>query len=288
MLTIFKRNATASTTNNNYTMKFTLFALAAITATGSAFSPLNGAASRTKPAVKSSVAAPDVDSKPIRDPFGLYPPDSPERKEGRILPLEEVPAKSNTVLDPLNLYTDKSEVSASPDMSLALPFLERPIASRIADTPGDRGFDPFNFSNNKDALQWYRDSEVKHARLAMLAAVGWPLAELMNKSIDRAPSVLNGGLGKVSPVFWAGLLTALSAVELLGIFTENNGNYGFDPLGLFGKTQEDRKFKMEAEIFNGRLAMLAIVGFAIQEFVMQTPVIEQTPLFFKPFWDAMM
>lgn len=264
-------------------MKFTLFALAAITATGSAFSPLNSLFPRTKPAVKSSIASPDVNTRPIRDPFGLYPSDAPERKDGRIQPLEETPEKFDTVVDPLNLYNDKSEVSTSPDMSLALPFLERPAASRIADTPGDRGFDPFNFSNNEGALQWYRDSEVKHARLAMLAAVGWPLAELMNKSIDRAPSVLNGGLGKVSPVFWAGLLTVLSAVELLGIFTENNGNYGFDPLGVFGKTDEDREYKMEAEIFNGRLAMLAIVGFAIQEFITKTPVIEQTPLFFKPF-----
>lgn len=154
---------------------------------------------------------------------------------------------------------------------------------------GDRGFDPFNFSNDANSLQWYRDAEVKHARLAMLAAVGWPLAELMNKSIDRVPSVLNGGLDKVSPVFWAGLLTVLSAVELLGIFNpqKSNGSLvaeGFDPLGRFGKTEEQRKFSQEAELFNGRLAMLAIVGFAIQEFITQTPVIEQTPLFFKPFF----
>ena len=50
--------------------------------------------------------------------------------------------------------------------------------------PGDRGFDPFNFSSNEHSLQWYCNAEIKHARLAMLAAVGWPLAELMNKSID--------------------------------------------------------------------------------------------------------
>ena len=104
---------------------------------------------------------------------------------------------------------------------------------------------------------------------------------------------MNGGLDKVTPVFWAGLLTILLAVELLSIFSEQQANenflpsdYGFDPLGIFGKMDEDHKFKLDAEIFYGRLAMLAIFGFAVQEFVTKMPVIEQTPLFFKPLWDA--
>lgn len=208
--------------------------------------------------------------------------------------MEQLALNDKPVTDPLNLYNDKTDVSASPDMSMALPFLQRP-AMLDGTVAGDRGFDPFNFSSNDQALQWYRNSEIKHARLAMMAAVGWPLAELWNKSIDRAPSVLNGGLGKVSPVFWASLLTVLSAVELLGIFNENRegeiyvpGDYGFNPLRLFGQSDEQRKFSAEAEIFNGRLAMLAIFGFAMQEFVTKTPVIEQTPLFFKPIWETIL
>ena len=35
-----------------------------------------------------------------------------------------------------------------------------------------------------------------------------------------------------------------------------------------------------AEIKNGRLAMLAITGMAVQEFIYGTPVIQQTPWFF--------
>ena len=51
-----------------------------------------------------------------------------------------------------------------------------------------------------------REAEIKHSRLAMLAAVGWPISELFHKEIaqsmgwtsilasnDRAPSLLNGG-----------------------------------------------------------------------------------------------
>ena len=36
----------------------------------------------------------------------------------------------------------------------------------------------------------------------------------------------------------------------------------------------------EAEIKNGRAAMMAITGFAVQEFIWGTPVVAQTPLFF--------
>jgi hypothetical protein len=57
---------------------------------------------------------------------------------------------------------------------------------------------------------------------------------------------------------------------------------GFDPLGLAGKTGDERKYKLEAELFNGRLAMLAVTGFALQEWWTQNAVINETPIFFKP------
>ena len=49
------------------------------------------------------------------------------------------------------------------------------------------------------SVAWMREAEVKHGRLAMLAAAGWPLAELLNSgslytSGGRAPSLFNGGL----------------------------------------------------------------------------------------------
>ena len=38
--------------------------------------------------------------------------------------------------------------------------------------------------------------------------------------------------------------------------------------------------KRVSELKNGRLAMMAITGMAVQEFVYGTPVIAQTPFFF--------
>jgi Chlorophyll A-B binding protein len=135
----------------------------------------------------------------------------------------------------------------------------------------------------------------------MLAAAGWPISELFDgkiaswlhmspllQSADRAPSVLNGGLGKVSPVYWVVCLAAAGAIDLYGIFAASKkpgyqpGNLGFDPLGVFPKEKSGQDWFELAEIKNGRLAMIAITAFAFQEFVTQSGVVDATPLFFKP------
>ena len=38
-----------------------------------------------------------------------------------------------------------------------------------------------------------------------------------------------------------------------------------------------------AEIKHGRLSMLAVTGFAMQEYVSKVGVVDETPMFFQPF-----
>jgi hypothetical protein len=104
----------------------------------------------------------------LYDPLGLYPKDAEERLLGRLQPLEDAATMgpSGVVKDPLKIYTDASQVDQTTEMSESLPFAVRP--SMLASVPGDRGFDPFNFAADENALQWYREAEVKHARIAML------------------------------------------------------------------------------------------------------------------------
>ena len=166
---------------------------------------------------------------------------------------------------------------------------------------GDVGFDPLGFAKDSQSLMYYREAEIKHARLAMLAAAGWPLSELFDKQIaasfgltplidasDRAPSLLNGGLGKVAPLYWIICLAGAAAIDLLGTVNAGKkqdympGDFGFDPLGLYPKEKEGKKRMELAEIKNGRLAMIAITAFAFQELVSKTGVVDETPLFFKP------
>ena len=59
-------------------------------------------------------------------------------------------------------------------------------------------------------------------------------------------------------------------------------DYGFDPLGFADGYGAMGTLKT-AEIKHGRAAMMAITGFAVQELVWGSPVVEQTPFFFLPF-----
>jgi hypothetical protein len=187
-----------------------------------------------------------------------------------------------------------------PKMSKSIPFLERPL-SLDGSMAGDVGFDPLGFAKSKEDLMNYREAEVKHARLAMLAAAGWPLSELFDRKIanligmapivdasDRAPSLLNGGLGKISPLYWIACLVGAALVDVYGISKarSNNPNYipgnlGFDPLGLYPKDKEGQMRMQTNEIKNGRIAMIAITAFAFQEVVSSSGVIAETPFFFK-------
>jgi len=143
-----------------------------------------------------------------------------------------------------------------------------------------------------------REAETKHARLAMLAAVGWPMSEIFHKELasawnlpsilasnDRAPSLLNGGLSSpfasgmlIMSILIAGYLESAAMNEGSIYWNAEKpegyvpGNYKFDPLNLYGM-RKDKKLMEAAEIKNGRVAMLAITAFAYSEFFSGLPVV---------------
>mmetsp|Transcript_81621 Transcript_81621/g.159343 ORF Transcript_81621/g.159343 Transcript_81621/m.159343 type:complete len:283 (-) Transcript_81621:129-977(-) len=216
----------------------------------------------------------------------------------------ETPAAMDLDLDDMFEMFDEADktVPGTPvgeSMSEALPFLSRPKGLDSMKLAGDRGFDPLGLAKGKEELIKYRNAEIKHARLAMLAAAGWPISEkfdaglasLFNLPVDTvgdgmAPSLLNGGLGAISPVYWALVLAGAAAVEFAGLKLESDvpGDFGFDPLGLYPKDQKERAQYQESEIRHGRIAMVAIVAFAAQEFIGKEAVVKETPFFFEPIW----
>lgn len=147
-----------------------------------------------------------------------------------------------------------------------------------------------------------REAEIKHCRLAMLAVVGWPLAELFDKPIadfaglpslltrsGASPSVLNGGLEKIDVAYWIAVVALAGFVELERIKVMENkgkdyqpGDVGFDPFGFMPKSEEGEKSMRTKEIKHGRIAMMAILGFVVQEALYRIPVVVETPIFFKP------
>jgi len=204
--------------------------------------------------------------------------------------------------DSLNSDMETTKPPTLPKYSKSIPFLARP-KYLTGELPGDVGFDPLNFASNPELVIEYREAEIKHGRLAMLAAAGWPVSELLDGKIastmqmstvvdvnDRVPSLFNGGMDKISPVWWGFCLGLTAAIDLYGVQrarTEQDytpGDLGFDPLGFYPpKEDEEGRFDMRVkEIKHGRLAMIAIVAFAVQEFVTKVGVVDETPFFFKP------
>ncbi|KAL7531072.1 hypothetical protein ACHAWF_010196 [Thalassiosira exigua] len=193
---------------------------------------------------------------------------------------------------------------ADQESSIAIPFLPRP-AALDGSHAGDYGFDPLGLSEKLDfyAMQ---ESEVRHARLAMLAAIGWPMSELLAPSWmlqnGCAPSVLNG-VNPLSFVAIAGFLGAagffeyktslrasqstpmgklhqkdMSAVWKYGV----PGDYNFDPLGWYSSCGDDfkgRKGLRDVELSHGRVAMLGITYFAAWEALTGHPIVENNMLF---------
>lgn len=152
------------------------------------------------------------------------------------------------------------------------------------------------------SLMNMREAEIKHGRLAMLAVVGWPLAELFDKQIAQSlglpsaltstgesPSLLNGGLDKIEPEYWVAVVALAGVVELenMKVKEENARNYtpgdcGFDPLGFFPEDKKAQLTMQTKEIKHGRIAMMALLGFVVQEALYSTPVTQETPFFFQP------
>lgn len=152
----------------------------------------------------------------------------------------------------------------------------------------------------------YREAEIKHARLAMLAAAGWPISELFDRQIasalgltsalddgDRVPSPLNGGmLENVVPEFWGFCLGLCAAIDMYGVSKARAagidsdyipGDLGFDPLNLYPSGNEGKQRMQLAEVKHGRVAMLAVTGFAAQEYISKIGVVDETPLSFTQF-----
>jgi len=145
----------------------------------------------------------------------------------------------------------------------------------LENVPGSYGFDPFGLGSVPSNLQRFQEAELVHCRWAMLGAAGALAPELLGfGDWYNAPQwALTGGTPTwfgIPVPFNLSTLVAIEVVALAGAEAQRNGEPdpekrkypggAFDPVGLSkdGKSLESLKLK---EIKNGRLAMLACVGF---------------------------
>ena len=160
-------------------------------------------------------------------------------------------------------------------------------------------FDPLGFAEKADekTLKRYREAEVTHGRVAMLAVVGFFVGEAVEGSSFLFDAQITGPAithFEQVPDGWDALIvTAIGAAEAQraqigwvdpadasydqpGLLRDDYypGDIGFDPLGIRPEDPEELDLMITKELQNGRLAMLAAAGFLAQEFTDGLGIIE--------------
>ncbi|KXZ52093.1 hypothetical protein GPECTOR_10g1116 [Gonium pectorale] len=171
--------------------------------------------------------------------------------------------------------------------------LDSPAALALA---GNFGFDPLGLGKDPESLRWYQQAELVHARTAMTAVAGILIPGLLTKAgALNVPEWYDAGKVAIENSFAP--FNALLAVQLflcgfvevkrwqdfkkpgsqaekgsfLGLESSfaglENGYPGgiFDPMGFSKDSAKLADWKLK-EIKNGRLAMVAFLGFAAQKF----------------------
>merc|ERR1712141_916727 len=130
---------------------------------------------------------------------------------------------------------------------------------------------------DEKAFKRRREVEIKHGRVSMLATMGYITPEVSGKfpgflspinnlKFEDIPNGL-GALSKVPLGGWAQILAYCFFCELEGFDPKERepGVLGFKPPFLYTKDPVLRARRLNAEIANGRLAMMAIIGMFFQD-----------------------
>mmetsp|Transcript_14724 Transcript_14724/g.39440 ORF Transcript_14724/g.39440 Transcript_14724/m.39440 type:complete len:212 (-) Transcript_14724:965-1600(-) len=180
--------------------------------------------------------------------------------------------------------SSKVVMAADVERSASVPFLSKPV-NLDGSLAGDVGFDPLGLSNYI-SLRYLAESEIKHGRICMLAALGFMVQEfvhlpgpefsekLATQAVYRVPT---GGLwqifiacGIAEFIGHRGKMTYMEISKDKG----TPGAMGFDPLNLGKNPESFKRFQLN-EVKNGRLAMIAVGGFIHQMFITKQGVFEQ-------------
>jgi hypothetical protein len=160
-------------------------------------------------------------------------------------------------------------------------------------------FDPLGFAEraDKNTLKRYREAELTHGRVAMLAVVGFLAGEAVEGSSFLFDASIKGPaishLAQVPAPFFFALAVGIAKIELdraqygwvpprdipvdqPGLLRADYtpGDIGFDPLGLKPTDPDELRTISNKELGNGRLAMLAAAGFMAQELADGRGIIE--------------
>lgn len=247
--------------------------------------------------------------------FGIDDDDDEEEEE------DETEAESET---PSSTATKADDITENPfqPQSLEEALLQGvvPVDAGVGSNtlPGDFGWDPLGIAD-KDYMQTfqyrvlnalpggnpdndpppqprpsalvlrdYREAEIRHGRLAMLAVVIWPIQEKLDQLLlepNQCGPLLYGPITlPYLPLFMTLLLMLLGYLDIYTKDIQEEEGVGdaflpgdcfWDPLKVLDGAPASMKRNMqERELFNGRVAMLAFAAFVFEEATSHEAVID--------------
>jgi len=141
-------------------------------------------------------------------------------------------------------------------------------------------WDPLGLAADGDMASFRRrrSVEIKHGRICMLATMGYITPEITGKlpgylspsaglKFEDVPNGL-AAISKVPGLGWSQIFMWCAYAEITNGYewdTKEPGNVGWNPPLLVSSDPETRKRRLSAELANGRLAMMAIIGMFFQD-----------------------
>jgi hypothetical protein len=148
-------------------------------------------------------------------------------------------------------------------------------------------FDEFEDRPPALILRDYREIEIRHGRLAMLATILWPLQEIIDRlfipeSFGRTTLVYGGITLPFVSLFMTLIMLLLGYLDIYAASIKDvdagdaflPGECFWDPLCILDGAPDAMKRNMQArELNNGRLGMIAVLSFILQEGILHQPLI---------------
>jgi len=173
-------------------------------------------------------------------------------------------------------YQDGLTGSAWGDWSLYTDSPLRAFENELGVQPPVGFWDPLGLASDGDVddFKRRRTTELKHGRVSMLACMGYMTPEITGKwpgylspsaglKFEDIPNGL-AAVSKVPALGWFQILAWGGYCELSkGEAAPGSGDYGFKLIS--SNDPEVKKRKLNAELANGRLAMMAIIGMFFQD-----------------------
>ncbi|CAM9297746.1 unnamed protein product [Ectocarpus sp. 6 AP-2014] len=199
----------------------------------------------------------------------------------------------------------KLAMAATPERSISIPIDPYP-EGLDGEMVGDVGFDPAGFANNPPSwvqgegagtaarVKWYREAELAHGRVAMLAAAGWIFPEIYHfpgntvlgpdRFAEMNPLLAYDNIPNAGGIQIVVTILILETIRLNRSIRSDSGVAGDIGLGQgegrwnpfnFNYTEEEYAEKQLQEMKHGRTAMIGITGMYFQTLVQGQGILHQ-------------